>query len=111
MSTESAPRSTGPSRNVAAEGTWRSALVTFSPSVVLDLLLAASVIATALGRVPDPRRGTAARLVRRAASVGSLSPWAYLLIVRPWHLRWGRPTRRRVEPYLETNSCPNPSRR
>lgn len=89
MSAESAPRSPDPNRNAAAEGTWRSALVTFGPSVVLDLLLAASVVATALDKLPDPGRGRVARLLRRAASVGALLPWAYLLIVRPWHLRWG----------------------
>jgi hypothetical protein len=89
MSTESVPRPPGLNGNVAAEGTWRSALVTFGPSVVLDLLLAASVVATAVDKLPDPDRGTAARLVRTAASVGALLPWAYVLIARPWHLRWG----------------------
>jgi hypothetical protein len=89
MSTEFAPRSPGPNRNVAAEGSWRSALVTFGPSVVLNLLEAASMIATALDKLPDPRRGGIAWLVRRAASVGALLPWVYVLIVRPWHLRWG----------------------
>lgn len=73
----------------STEGTWRSALVSFGPSVVLDVLLGASVIATALDALPDPSRGRAARLLRRAASVGALLPWVYLLIVRPWHLRWG----------------------
>jgi hypothetical protein len=94
MSTESPPRSTGPSRNVAAEGTWRSALVTFGPSVVLDLLLAASVIATAVDKLSDPGLSTTPRLVRRVASVGALLPWAYVLIARPWHLRWGGGDRR-----------------
>jgi hypothetical protein len=83
MSTETAPGSTMP------KGTWRSVLVPFGPSVLLDLLLAASVITTALDKLPDPNRGRAARLLRRAASIGALLPWAYLLIVRPWHLRWG----------------------
>jgi hypothetical protein len=64
-------------------------LVTFGPSVVLDLLLAASVIAAALDKLSDPGLGTTARFVRRVASVGALLPWAYVLIARPWHLRWG----------------------
>src|SRR5829696_4354160 len=89
MSTESAPGSPAPNGNAAAEGAWRSALVSFGPSLVLDVLLAAGVVATALGKLPDPARGTAARLVRRGASVVTLVPWAYVLIVRPWHLRWG----------------------
>jgi hypothetical protein len=89
VDTDSKPRSSGANRNAAAEGTWRSALVTFGPSVVLDLLLAASVITTAVDKLPDPQQGRAARLLRRAASVGALLPWTYLLIGRPWHLRWG----------------------
>ena len=80
----------------APDGTWRDLArsvrvlaVSFGPSVVLDLLLAASVAATASGTLPDPNRGLSARLLRRAAIMGSLAPWAYLLAVRPWHLRWG----------------------
>ena len=78
------------------ERTWRSVMrsvrmiaVCFGPSVVLNLLLAASVAATASGDLPDPNRGLAARLLRRAATVGSLAPLVYLLVIRPWHLRWG----------------------
>ena len=78
------------------ERTWRNLArsvrmiaVSFGPSVVLDLLLAASVAATASGALPDSNRGLAVRLLRRAATVGSLAPWAYLLVIRPWHLRWG----------------------
>jgi hypothetical protein len=78
-----APESTVPS------GTWRGLLVPVGPSLALDLLLGACVLATALDALPDPSRGRAARLLRRAASVGALLPWAYVLIGRPWHLRWG----------------------
>jgi hypothetical protein len=67
----------------------RMIAVCFGPSVVLNLLLAASVAATASGDLPDPNRGLAARLLRRAATVGSMAPWVYLLVIRPWHLRWG----------------------
>src|SRR5215218_838732 len=80
---EPAPEATIP------KGTWRSLLVPFGPSVALDLLLGACVLATAMNALPDPSRGRTARLLRRAASAGALLPWAYLLIVRPWHLRWG----------------------
>lgn len=80
----------------ASDRTWRdlarsvrALAVSFGPSVVLDLLLAASVAATVLDALPDPARGLRARLLRRAAIVGGLAPWAYLLVIRPWHLRWG----------------------
>ena len=71
------------------KGTWRSLLVTFGPSVALDLLLGACVVATALDALPNPSRGRTACLLRRGASVGALLPWVYVLIGRPWHLRWG----------------------
>src|SRR3712207_2720668 len=71
------------------KGTWQSLLVSFGPSAALDLLLGVCVAATALDGLPDPGRGRTARLLRRAASVGALLPWAYVLIGRPWHLRWG----------------------
>jgi hypothetical protein len=67
----------------------RTLAVSFGPAVLLDLLLAASVVATASGALPEPNRGLSARLLRRAATVGSLAPWTYLLMIRPWHLRWG----------------------
>lgn len=68
----------------------RSAVVTFGPSVVLDLFQAASVLITAFGRLPDPQRDrTTARILRPLFTVGALAPWAYLLVIRPWHRRWG----------------------
>ena len=67
----------------------RSAAVTFGPSVVLDLFQSASVLLTALGRLPDPQRSGVARVLRPIISAGALAPWAYLLLVRPWHTRWG----------------------
>jgi hypothetical protein len=75
--------------STVTKGTWRSLLVTFGPSVALDLLLGACVVVTALDALPDPSRGRIARLLRRAASAGTLLPWAYVVIGRPWHLRWG----------------------
>lgn len=75
--------------STVTKGTWRSLLVPFGPSVALDLLVGACVVATALGALPDPSRGRTARLIRRGASAGALLPWAYVLIGRPWHLRWG----------------------
>jgi len=67
----------------------RSAAVTLGPSVVLDLFQTTSVLLTALGRLPDPRRNRATRILRPMVTVGALAPWVYLLLVRPWHRRWG----------------------
>jgi hypothetical protein len=67
----------------------RSAAVMYGPAVVLDLCEGISVLLTALGRLPDPQGSRAASILRPLAAVGALPPWAYLLIVRPWHINWG----------------------
>src|SRR3712207_1460787 len=67
----------------------RGAVVMYAPAVVLDLFEGISVLVTAFGRLPDPQRSRAARILRLIAAVGALLPWVYLLIVRPWHMRWG----------------------
>jgi glycolate oxidase len=67
----------------------RGATVMYAPAVLLDLFEGISVLLTALGKLPDPQRSRAARLLRPIAAVGVLAPWVYLLVVRPWHLRWG----------------------
>jgi hypothetical protein len=67
----------------------RGATVMYAPAIVLDLFEAISVLAAALGKLPDPQRSRAARILRPILIAGALLPWVYLLIVRPWHLRWG----------------------
>jgi hypothetical protein len=67
----------------------RGAAVMYAPAIVLDLFEAISVLATALGKLPDPQRSRAARILRPIITAGALLPWVYLLIVRPWHLSWG----------------------
>jgi hypothetical protein len=67
----------------------RGAAVMYAPAIVLDLFEGISVLATAFGRLPDPRRSRVARVLRPIMTVGALAPWLYLLFVRPWHMRWG----------------------
>ena len=78
----------GQDKTYAAEK-LRGAAVMYAPAIVLDLFEAISVLATALGKLPDPQRSRAARVLRPILTAGALLPWVYLLIVRPWHLRWG----------------------
>jgi hypothetical protein len=78
----------GQDKTYAAEK-LRGAAVMYAPAIVLDLFEAISVLATALGKLPDPQRSRAARILRPIMTTGALLPWVYLLIVRPWHLRWG----------------------
>jgi hypothetical protein len=67
----------------------RGGAVLYGPSIVLDLFHGVSVLAAALGRLPDPQSGRTARILRPAMTVGALAPWMYLLVVRPWHMNWG----------------------
>jgi hypothetical protein len=67
----------------------RGAGVMYAPAILLDLFEGVSVLLTAFGRLPDPRGGRAARILRATMAVGALAPWVYLLIIRPWQMNWG----------------------
>src|SRR5215207_11779411 len=66
---------------------WGMAVV-LGPTLVLDIFAAASTLAVVSGRVF--RRGEGlARLLQALAVLGAALPWAYMLLIRPWYLRWG----------------------
>ncbi len=67
----------------------RGAAVMYAPAVMLDLFEAISVLTTAFGRLPDPHGSRAARILHPIMAAGTLLPWVFLLIIRPWHLSWG----------------------
>jgi hypothetical protein len=67
----------------------RGAAVMYGPAIVLDLFEGISVLLAAIGRLPDTSRSRAARMLRPIMAAGTLLPWVYLLIVRPWHMNWG----------------------
>ena len=67
----------------------RGAAVMYAPAVALDLFEGASVLLAAVGRLPDPERSRAARILRPMMTVGALAPWVYLLVIRPWQMNWG----------------------
>jgi retinol dehydrogenase 14 len=67
----------------------RGAAVMYAPAVALDLFEGASVLLAAVGRLPDPERSRAARILRPIMTVGALAPWVYLLVIRPWQMNWG----------------------
>src|SRR5829696_8726318 len=69
-------------------GIARAFGVTIGPSLLLDLLVAASTLFIATGRIMRAKKRTA-RLLRLLAVLGVLLPWAYAFVIRPWHLRWG----------------------
>src|SRR5215211_5607087 len=67
----------------------RGAAVMYGPAVVLDLFEGTSVLLMASGKLSDWRGSRAVRTLRPIMAVGTLLPWVYLLIVRPWHMNWG----------------------
>jgi hypothetical protein len=63
--------------------------VTFGPSVLLDLLVASSLVAAARALLAGSPKTRAARLLRPLVALGVAAPAAYLLALRPWLRRWG----------------------
>jgi hypothetical protein len=51
----------------------RGAAVMYGPAVALDLFEGISVLVAAFGKLPDPRRSTAARFLRPITTVGALA--------------------------------------
>jgi hypothetical protein len=62
--------------------------VTFGPSVLLNLGVAASLIAAARGGLTRPRTRLA-RLLRPIVALGAAWPLLYALALHPWMARWG----------------------
>jgi hypothetical protein len=62
--------------------------VTFGPSVLLNLGVAASVVAAARGALTRPT-SRVGRLLRPVVALGAAWPLLYALVVHPWMLRWG----------------------
>ena len=63
---------------------WSSLAVVTGPSVLAAIYAMVGTLATIFSVLAPPRR-----LPRPALSGGALLPWAYVLLVRPWHSRWG----------------------
>src|SRR5215207_5380308 len=82
--------------------------VTIGPSLLLDLLAAAGTLVLITGRIMRSREGLA-RLLRPLAILGALLPWAYALVVRPWHLRWGATEEEIGKPLPGDELAPNPA--
>jgi hypothetical protein len=76
----------GPNEKPSALDIARGMGVLLGPSLLLGLFVAAGTWAVATDRMP--RQGPA-RLLRPFLVLGAAFPWAYALVIRPWHLRWG----------------------
>jgi hypothetical protein len=58
------------------------------PSVLVAICAVAGTLTTILSALA-PQGSGSRRLIRTPLVGGALLPWAYLLIVRPWHSGWG----------------------
>ena len=67
----------------------RAIAVVVVPSLALELFAAASTVSTVRALLSRARRDSNPRPIRPLALAGTLAPWLYLTLVRPWHLRWG----------------------
>jgi hypothetical protein len=79
---------------------WRSLAIVMGPSVLVVVYALVGTLATILSALA-PQGSTSRRLLRTPLVGGALLPWAYLLLVRPRHSRWGatREEARRSLPY------------
>jgi hypothetical protein len=85
---------------------WGMAVV-IGPSLVLDIFAAASTLAVLSGRVFRRREGLA-RLLRPLAILGVALPWVYMLLIRPWHMRWGATDEEVEKPLPGDEFVPDP---
>ncbi len=67
---------------------WRSLAVVIGPSLLVIIYVIVGTVSTILSALA-PSGSTSRRLPRLALAGGALLPWVYLLLVRPWHSRWG----------------------
>jgi hypothetical protein len=63
--------------------------VTLGPTLLLDLAVAARVATAATGRLAQPPRTRAARVLRPIMTLGAAAPVVYLAAIRPWMEHWG----------------------
>jgi hypothetical protein len=67
----------------------RAIAVVIVPSLALELLAAASTVSTVRALLSRAQRDRKPHPLRPFVLVGTIAPWLYLALVRPWHLRWG----------------------
>ena len=77
-----------PRRDEQEAPPWRSLAVVMGPSALVVVYAIVGTLATILSALA-PRGSGSRRLLRTPVVGGALLPWAYLLLVRPWHSRWG----------------------
>jgi hypothetical protein len=105
---ERGDQASAPGEKPSLTGIARAFGVTIGSSLLLDLFVAASTLFIATGRIMRPKKRTA-RLLRPLVILGAVLPWAYALVVRPWHLRWGATDEEVGNPLPGDDLVPNPA--
>jgi len=79
---------------------WRSLAIVMGPSVLVVIYALVGTL-TAITSALAPPGSRLRGFLRTPLVAGALLPWAYLLLVRPWHSRWGSTEEevRRALPY------------
>jgi hypothetical protein len=77
------------------------------PSVLVLIYAIVGTLATIISALAPAGRG-ARRLPSSALAGGALLPWAYLLLMRPWHSRWGATHEEAHQPLPYDHFMPHP---
>ena len=90
-----------------AQPPWRSLAVVVGPSL---LAIAYALIGTLSAIVCAPARARRGwrRLPRAVSTGGALLPWVYVMMVRPWHSRWGATREEATRPLPYDHLVPRP---
>jgi NAD(P)-dependent dehydrogenase (short-subunit alcohol dehydrogenase family) len=87
----------------------RAIAVVIVPSLVLEFLAVASTVSTVRALLSRARRDRNPRPLRPLTLAGTVAPWLYLTLVRPWHLRWGATDEEVTKPLPGDEMTPEPS--
>jgi len=100
-----------PEQAVTSKGSMLDAVRAFAvlvvPSVLFDLFLVGSVVATIRGILTRPRRPKT-RYFRSLVAPGTALAIAYPTVIRPWMLRWGTTDEERHKALPGDELVPNP---
>jgi uncharacterized protein YndB with AHSA1/START domain len=83
--------------------------VVYGPSVLLDLLVAGSLVSVARAAFTRPMTCRAGRLLRPLVALGAAAPLAYLLAGRPWLRQWGATAEEANRPLPGDDLVPDPA--
>jgi hypothetical protein len=87
----------------------RAIAVVIVPSLVLELLSAVSTVSTVRVLLSRARGDRNPPPLRPLALAGTIAPWLFLALVRPWHLRWGATDEEVSNPLPGDEMTPEPS--